>query len=308
MRLASLQKAVARAVMQPLTRNEGMRTIGPGGESMRRYAARYIKPNDRLTSFERLEIYNRQYWYRVLGSMAEDFPGLRAILGERRFDDLCRAYLTECPSQSFTLRNLGSRLEVWLRRNPQWLRGKKVLALDMVRLEWADIEAFDGEAEAVLRPEELQGVSVPKLTLRLQPYVQLLDLHYPVDDLLLEIKKNDTDADFASNAVAARRKRAKVHAVEGLQSKRTFLVVHRIDFSVYFRRIEREEYAMLSALRAGKSITGAIELAFKESSIQEFNRAGYVRHCFETWAALGWFSQQATEKEESKEGKGKVNR
>ena len=47
------------------------------------YAASYIKPNDRLTSFERLEIYNRQYWFRVLGSMVEDFPGLRAVLGER---------------------------------------------------------------------------------------------------------------------------------------------------------------------------------------------------------------------------------
>src|SRR5256884_515583 len=147
MSLANLQKAVARAVMQPLTRNEHMRVVGPGGERMRRYAARYIKPNDRLTSFERLEIYNRQYWFRVLGSMAEDFPGLRKILGERRFDDMCRAYLTECPSRSFTLRNLGSRLEAWLRHNPQWVRGKEVLALDMVRLEWADIEAFDGEAE-----------------------------------------------------------------------------------------------------------------------------------------------------------------
>lgn len=303
MRLASLQKAVARAVMQPLTRNERMGAVGPGGESMRRYAARYIKPNDRLTSFERLQIYNRQYWYRVLGSMSEDFPGLRAILGERRFDDMCRAYLRECPSQSFTLRNLGSRLESWLRRNPQWLRGKKVLALDMVRLEWADIEAFDGEAEAVLRLEELDGVSVPKLTLRLQPYVQLLDLHYPVDDLLLEIKKDDNDADFASNAVAERRKHAKVHAVGGLQSKRIFLVVHRIDFSVYFRRIEREEYAMLSALRAGKSITGAIELAFMDSSIPESNRAGYVRHCFETWAALGWFSQHAPGKKNLKKEK-----
>ena len=258
---------------------------------MRTYAARYIKPNDRLTSFERLEIYNRQYWFRVLGSMAEDFPGLCAVLGQRRFEDMCRAYLAECPSRSFTLRNLGSRLEVWLRRNPQWLRGKKVLALDMARLEWADIEAFEGEAEALLRPEELDGVSLPKLTLRLQPYVQLLDLHYPVDDLLLEIKKDDNDADFASNAVAERRKQAKVRAVEGLQSKRVFLVVHRIDFLVYFRRIEREEYAMLSALRAGKSITAAIELAFRNSSISQFNRARYVRHCFETWAALGWFCE-----------------
>jgi hypothetical protein len=275
--------------MQPLTQNEGMRAIGPGGESMRRYAARYIKPNDRLTSFERLEIYNRQYWFRVLGSMNEDFPGLRVILGEQRFDDMCRAYLTDCPSRSFTLRSLGSRLESWLRRNPRWIRGKKVLALDMVRLEWADIEAFDGEAEPVLRVEEFNGVAPSKLRLRVQPYLQLLELHYPVDDLVLEVRKDEDGANFASNAVAENRKRRKVRAVAALPPREIFLVVHRMDYSVYFRRIDREEYALLSALRAGKSIERAIELAFCKSSLSEFERGEYVRHCFETWATLGWF-------------------
>jgi hypothetical protein len=291
MRLATLQKAVARAVMHPLSRNERMGTRGPGGESTERYAARYIKANDRLTSFERLEIYNRQYWFRVLGSMAEDFPGLRAILGERRFNDMCRTYLRECPSRSFTLRNLGSRLEAWLRRNPQWIRGQKILALDMARLEWADIEAFDGAAEPALRLEGLVGVSLSNLKLQVQPYVQLLDLHYPVDDLVLQVKNDDDAADFASNAVTERRKRSTVKAVSALLPKQIFLVVHRIDFSVYFRRIAREEYAILSALRDGKSIASAIELAFSGSSIPELNRAGYVRHSFETWAALGWFCQ-----------------
>jgi len=92
--------------------------------------------------------------------------------------------------------------------------------------------------------------------------------------------------------------------VDGLQSKRVFLVVHRIDFSVYFRRIEREEYAMLSAVRAGKSIIAAIELAFRNSSISQFNRARYVRHCFETWAALGWFCEPRRGQTENRERKG----
>jgi hypothetical protein len=277
--------------MQPLTRNEQMRALGPGGESMRRYAARYIKRNDRLSSFDRLEIYNRQYWFRVLGAMAEDFPGLRAVLGEQRFDEMCCAYLTDCPSRSFTLRNLGSRLEAWLRRNPKWIRRKKVLALDMVRLEWADIEAFDGKNEPVLRTEELTGTSARKLRLRIQPYVQILALHYPVDELVLELRTDEDEVSFASNAVAEQRKRVKVQAVAALQPKTIFLVVHRIDSSVYFRRIEREEYALFTALRTGKTIERAIDKAFQGSSISDFNRGGYVRNCFETWAALGWFCQ-----------------
>lgn len=256
---------------------------------MSAYAARFIKPNDRLTSFERLEIYNRQYWFRVLGSMAEDFPGLRAILGERRFDDMCRAYLTECPSRSFTLRNLGARLESWLRRNHKWILGTRVLALDMVRLEWADIQAFDGEAEPAFRLEDLNRVSVPRLRLRVQPYVQLLELRYPVDDLALEVRKDGNAAEFASNALAEHRKSVKVRAVAALEPEQIFLVVHRIDFSVCFRRVEREKFALLSALRSGKTIERAVELAFLRSSIPEFDRGGYVRHCFQTWATWGWF-------------------
>jgi len=60
---------------------------------------------------------------------------------------------------------------------------------------------------------------------------------------------------------------------------------------VYFRRIEREEFALLSALRSGKTIERAIELAFQRSSVPEFDRAGYVRFRFQTWATLGWFCQ-----------------
>ena len=64
MSLMELQRTMARAVMQPLTRTERMQRKAPGGGKMSAYASRFIKPNDRLTSFERLEIYNRQYWFR----------------------------------------------------------------------------------------------------------------------------------------------------------------------------------------------------------------------------------------------------
>ena len=88
MKLLKLQRTMARAVMQPLTPSERMQRKAPDGKSMREYAGRFIKPNDRLTSFERLEIYNRQYWLRLFSSMIEDFPGLRSVLGGAELDTL----------------------------------------------------------------------------------------------------------------------------------------------------------------------------------------------------------------------------
>lgn len=289
MKLMQLQRTMARAVMQPLTASERMQQRAPGGGSMRRYAARFIKPNDRLTSFERLEIYNRQYWFRVLSSLYEDFPGLRAVLGARRFDAMAKAYLVAHPSQSFTLRNLGSRLEGWLRKNPKWAGENQALALDIVRLEWADIEAFDGKAQPALRQEDLASATDAKLKLALQPHISLLSFRYPVDDLLLEVRKDDEDTDFASNAFTERQKRKRVRAVSKLKPAQIFLAVHRVDYSVYFRRIEPEEFAILTALRGGKSLGAAIELGFRKSKVAPEERPAKAQEWFANWAALGWF-------------------
>jgi hypothetical protein len=289
MKLLKLQRTMARAVMQPLTATERMQQKAPDGRPMRSYAARFIKPNDRLTSFERLEIYNRQYWFRLFSSMTEDFPGMRSVLGEKRFDAMCKAYLMDCPSRSFTLRNLGAKLEPWLRRHPKWAGAKQRLVLDIARLEWADIEAFDAAAVPALRTEDLAGISGSGLRLQLQPYVQLLSFHYPVDDLLLAMRKEDEDKDFASNAFEERRKRKHVRAVAKLKPGAIFLVVHRIDNSVYFRRIEAEEFAVLAALRQGKTLEKAINAAFRKSAIPPDERAASVQQWFQNWATLGWF-------------------
>lgn len=289
MKLLQLQRTMARAVMQPLTTSEHMQRSAPGGGSMRRYAARFIKPNDRLTSFERLEIYNRQYWFRILSSMYEDFPGLRAVLGEKRFDAMAKAYLVANPSRSFTLRNLPSQLEPWLRKNPKWAGENQNIALDIVRLEWADIETFDGKAEPPLRQEDLAAGADAKLQLTLQPYLRLHSFKYPVDDLLLEVRKDDEDTDFASNAFAERQKRKRVRAVAKLKPAQIFLAVHRVDDSVYFRRLEAEEFAILAALCDGKTLGAAVELGFRKSAVPAEQRPVKVQEWFATWAALGWF-------------------
>jgi Putative DNA-binding domain len=289
MKLMQLQRTMARAVMQPLTSSERMQRRAPDGGPMKRYASRFIKPNDRLTSFERLEIYNRQYWFRVLSALSEDFPGLRAVLGERRFDAMAKAYLIANPSRSFTLRNLSARMESWLRKNPKWAGTKQTLALDIVRLEWADIEAFDGKTEPALRPEDLASAAGPRMKLTIQPYVRLLSFRYPVDDLLLEVRKEDEDTDFASNTLTEHRKRKRVRAVAKLKPAQIFLAVHRIDYSVYFRRIEQEEFAILTTLGQGKTLGVAVEAAFRKSAVPLEERPAKVQGWFAAWSALGWF-------------------
>ena len=289
MNLLALQRQMAAAVMTPLTPNERMRHVAPNGRSLRAVANKIIKPNDRLTSFERLEIYNRQYWFRVLSGFAEDFPGLRAVLGTRAFDKVAEAYLKDCPSTSFTMRNIGSKLEPWLRQHPKFAGPRQQLALDMVRLEWAEINAFDGKHETPLSPADLAQANPAKLRLRLQPYITLLDLHYPVDDLLLAVRQDAEDVSVASNAMSERHKTKRVKAFANTKPSQIFLAVHRMGEEVYFRRLEREEFAILTFLRDGKSLHAAIDAGLRPSATPATERPLLIQKWFQTWSTLGWF-------------------
>src|SRR6266436_9075676 len=131
--LHELQRVMAAALFRPLTPQWGMQKHWTDGSRMHDVAAEFIKPNDRLSSFERLEIYNRQYWFRVLDCLYDDYPGLRAIVGARKFMKLATAYLARYPSDSYTLRDLGNRLERLLREEPQWAAPREELSIDIAR-------------------------------------------------------------------------------------------------------------------------------------------------------------------------------
>ncbi|GAA5118004.1 putative DNA-binding domain-containing protein [Luteolibacter yonseiensis] len=135
-----------------------------------------MKAGSNLSSAERLELYHRQYWFRVLDSIAEDFPVLRKMAGEEIFWALMEAYLLECPSSSFTLRHLGSRVadftaewEVIDESRRRWFSA-------IARLEYAEMEIYEAAEWEAVPPDQLAGA-----TLGLQPHVKLLALPVEAD-------------------------------------------------------------------------------------------------------------------------------
>lgn len=288
MTLLELQRRMAEAVMLPLTRDENMRRKAANAGSMKAEAEAFIKPNSRLTSFERLEIYNRQYWFRIISAFAEDFPGLAAVIGQAAFDRLARAYLAECPSQSFTLRNLGSQLKGWLENHPAYAGKKIALALDVVRLEWAYIEAFDNAEERALTLDDM-GRLDGESQLSLQPHLRLLHLAHAVDDFVIEVHRQQGSQGVASNAVTE-TKHSRSHRLPlSLQRGEIFLCVHRYDNAVYYKRLEREEYQLLFALSAGNTLGEALDCAFDSSTLPDADRPARVQSWFANWSELGWF-------------------
>ena len=290
MNLEQMQRAVFDVIRQPLTEDERMREQTLDGRSTKKIAEEIIKPNDRLTSVERLEIYNRVYWFRILSSLADDFPGLRAVIGQEKFDQVLLGYLTELPSVSFTLRDLGSRLETWLRAHPEFIAGHERMALDMVRLEWADIEAFDAAELPTLTQAELGGLGEDPV-FRLQPYLQLLDLAYPVDELLLKVRETEEpETDISSNVVVMEHSDSAPRTQLPLpKAKKVFLAVHRQENIVYFKRLKPEAFALVRALQQGQPLSQAIESSVNWSGKKLERVMEQLHDWFANWSKLGWF-------------------
>jgi hypothetical protein len=270
------------ALLRPLAPGDRMQSRWTDGRPMAEVAAEFIKPNDRLTAFDRLEIYNRMYWFRIIDSFYEDNPGLRAALGDRKFNRLALGYLARHPSHSFTLRNLCAHLEEFIRRERRWTAPHTALALDLARFEWAQTVAFDEAARPVLTAADFGRADPARLRLGLQPYVTLLALRHPVDTYMLAVKERDSLRSEASNATTSARPAARTRRVARPRRERIWVAVHRVDNRLYYKRLEAPAFQILTALRDGQPLTRAVAAAGRGVTPAQ------VQDWFALWMQLGW--------------------
>jgi hypothetical protein len=286
--LRVLQRLMTHALVRPLTAGQGMQRKWIDGRKMGEVAAEFLKPNDRLSSFERLEIYNRMYWFRLIGVVTADSPGLNGLLGEKKFDRLVQAYLARHPSRSFTLRNLCSRLPEFIRAEPKWTAPHSALAYDIARFEWAQTVAFDGEKRPVIEPEDVARLAPGKVRVGIQPYVSLLELDYPVDEYVTAIKRRDALRAEASNAVdSSWHGGRRGNKIARPSRERIHLAVHRIDGRLYYKRLEAPAFRILEALAAGRALPRAVAAGGKDVKPEQ------VKQWFATWTKLGWLCRRA---------------
>jgi hypothetical protein len=290
MSLGELQREMAAAIMMPLTLDEEMRSNAPDGRPMSEVAGRFIAPNSRLTAFERLEIYNRQYWFRLLSALAEDFPALRAVVGASAFERLAIDYLTVNPSRSFSLRNLGSNLPAWLADHPQHAGRRQRLALDVVKIEWAFIETFDNAQHTPLTLDQVATLDAGS-RLGLQPHLRLLALDYAADELVLTLhqeQRRSTSEAGVKHVDESGRDPERPASLPGLRRRLTWVASHRQENAVYFARLEREEFLTLMAVGEGQPLGEAIDAGFRDSAKPDMRRPKLVQEWFSRWALLGW--------------------
>ena len=288
--LRTLQRQCASVILRRLDPDSQTQTTWIDGRPTATVVAEFIKPNDRLTAFERIQIYNRQYWFRLIDIFYDDYHGLRAVLGEKKFNRVAIEYLDTCPSRSYTLRNLGSRLEQFLADHPHLISPRAELAIEVARFEWAQVVAFDGECKPAVTVDDLLGANPAKLRLSLQLYITLLELHWPLDDWTIALKKATRALrSEASNAVEAEESSAAPR-MKPPRKQLVHVAIHRHDGSLYYKRLQPEAYRMLAALRDGETLESAVGIVTDADPDRDWSTE--VQKWFANWTSMGWFSKR----------------
>jgi len=147
-----------------------------------------------------LHVYAGGYAARLHDVLADDYPKLRAAVGDHRFGGLVARYLRAHPPRSFTLRDAGLALPGFLAADaaaPPW-------AADLARLERARVEVFDAaDGSPLTRRAVTTGdpADLPARVLAWVPASAVVPLTWAVDELWSAIEDG---APPAAPAPAAR--------------------------------------------------------------------------------------------------------
>jgi hypothetical protein len=156
----------------------------------------------------------------------------------------------------------------------------------MVAVEWARVIAFDAGDRPVIEPREFGARRPSRMKLRLQPYLSLLKLDYPVDRMLGRLVR--TERATASQAASRGTLKRKLRLAARPAASPIHLAVHRSELLVYYKRLEPEAWHLLKLLGEGRDLGTACEAAFEGTKREPGEIAGLVRAWFAAWTSFGW--------------------
>lgn len=110
----------------------------------------------------------------------------------------------------------------------------------------------------------LAGREPDQIFLRLQPYISLLELAHPVDEVVVRILHDDDKMrSEASNAVELPTRVARRSIARQIKPSKVRLLVHRLENEVYFKRLDPAQFKLLTAIQSGASLADACGLLTK---------------------------------------------
>ncbi|HET7544239.1 MAG TPA: DNA-binding domain-containing protein [Polyangiaceae bacterium] len=253
MKLAELQRYFARAATSD---------SGPLPDLERVFVG-----SEQLPASERLAIYNRGYFYRLLDALASVFEHTKRVLGESDFRRLGLCYVARYPSEHPAVERVGRSFSEYLRSV-----AAPAPVVDLARLEWARLCALVAPNPAsIATVAAIEPARFPEAQLAFAPSLQRLEL----DPRALRL--------FAGDQPSA----SDLHTVEATESP-CGVIVWRKHHTVQHQSLELREWQALAAAASGATVARVCAVFDSGSA------AADIEHAFRVLSA--WFSRQWLER------------
>lgn len=233
---------------------------------------RLVTPSKQLSALERLDVYRRGYYARLVECLVDDYPVLQHALGEAAFETLCHAYIAAHPSQSPSLNYFGQHMAEFCRTQPLPSPG---FAADLAAIEWAIVLSIHAPTAPTLSTESLAQVpaeSWPRVRLLANPSLRILHLAFPANAYLQAF-------------------RVGAEPVEP-EAKATSVAVYRTQMRVWRLELTSAMVTLFEALIAGATLSEALDRVAPElADMPEAEAVQLVMHWFRTGVSSGLFSE-----------------
>lgn len=217
-----------------------------------------INASDKLSAPEKIGIYARGYFYRLLECMRAEFPALRELIGDELFETFVRSYLVNVPSKTPDLFDLSRDFPAFLKASQS--------TLDPTL--FPDPAVFDLPVEMTMLERTISEVSRcrgAEQTEHQHEIPEQLTWAFGIADLeaspsLRLLKQQFSMTDFV-------RKAYREEKAPTPEKKETFVAVTRKNYNVRMAELEKWQYYLLQALQSGENYSAAIEIAADAASI-----------------------------------------
>lgn len=281
-KLKNTQLWFGSIIGRPIDVDSRMNPVSPSGKPMEEEAWDFISPSPTMKPADRIQLYNQQYWWRLLNAMQETFPLVTRLFGYHDFNQIISIpYMVKYRPQDWSLSTIGDFLPQWIQE--EYSQTDKQLIYDSARIDLAYTHSFLAGQKPIIEAKNMKnGEDLEALldkVLYLQDHVHLFEMNYDLFAFRTEFLKKEPNY-WIENDFPTLKKEKRYH-----------FVLYRTQYNdIYVKEIPPEEYQLLSLFRQGWTIDQACEWlegqdkSFYEKAMQD------LQQWLQEWVVLRWLA------------------
>jgi hypothetical protein len=271
--LASIQKWFISIIEKPLTENQELAPLTERGNLVKEESIVVIQPSKTMQPYERMQVYNQQYWWRFYSIMQDQYPFLVRLFGYGDFNrQLVIPYLKSYPSKHWSLKPLGINLVKWLKKN--YFESDRKLVINSSQIDLAFHRGFFKKPLKNVGIENNYQASLFMCRFKLQPFVELHSFNGDYMSFRDEFLKQDPqywiDHDFP-----ILKKDRQYH----------YITYRAPDGHMYWEEISKAQFILLKTFKKGATLDEAC-LVLEDNQNYFEEAIGNIQHWFKKWSEL----------------------